>query len=107
MSKMKLTKEEVNVKLNEAMKAGKLQKSGKTAELSAEQLEGVTGGVGAWAFEHEGDVWSVVCNKNETTNALLENCLVYEKACQYASPGATSCFNCQHFYIGNLGIRTE
>ena len=102
----KLTKEEVNEKLSQALKA-RIPNAGESKELSGDELAAVTGGVGAWAFESDGEVWSAVCNKSETTNAMLEDCLVYEKACPYASPGASSCFDCHHLYIGNLGVAVE
>ena len=107
MSETKLSKEEVQIKLNELLNAKNLKKSEKTDELSVDQLSEVTGGVGAWAFKKDGFVWSWVCNNDFTTNPLFEHCLSYESACQYASAGATSCFNCSYLYVGNMGIPVE
>ena len=88
----------------ELVKTEKFKAARNARELSVDELGAVTGGVGAWMFEHEGTVWGVVCSKRETTNALVEECLVLSQACAYASPGATTCFECQYIYFGDMGI---
>ena len=107
MSGKQLTRDKIKRMIEEAAKTRTLPKEGRAKELSGDELGAVTGGVGAWAFEHEGVVWSAFCNKSETTNAMLENCLVFEKACPYASPGASSCFDCHQLYVEDTGIRVE
>ena len=108
MSEKIFTKEEIGKMLGETAKARMLPNAGKSAtELSSDELGAVTGGVGAWAFEFEGNVWSAVCTKSETTNAMLEYCLSIKKACKYASPGATTCLECNYLYIGDMGVGVE
>ena len=106
-SDRKFTKEEINRDLGSAIKTRAFAGAGKMTELSGDELAAVTGGVGAWAFEFEGNVWSAVCTKSETTNAMLENSLAFKKACKYASPDATTCLECMYLYIGDMGVRVE
>ena|GEM_PF-1864153 len=107
METKKLSKEQVNQNLSAALKSGSLSKGEKSTEISAEQLDKVTGGVGAWAFEDGGVMYCVYCNKMETTNASFEHHLIIDYACQYASEGATNCFTCKHMYIANIGVKVE
>ncbi|MCL2080045.1 MAG: hypothetical protein FWH17_09480 [Oscillospiraceae bacterium] len=87
-----LTGEEICAKLNEM---GGTFKAEKAVELSDEQLETVSGGVGAFAFEDDdGTVSLLVCSNKKTTNELFQQCLQHKMTCNYASPGARSCASC-------------
>ena len=69
-------------------------------ELSPDELDAVSGGVGMYGFEYEGIVYSFGCNKGGVdTNALLELCLKTKQPCRYAAPeGITSSYQCQYMY---------
>ncbi|MCL2096100.1 MAG: hypothetical protein FWH10_04265 [Oscillospiraceae bacterium] len=107
IDKNKLTPEEIGAKLLEKGKNCNFMKAEKSAELSEDELDGVAGGVGSWSHEHDGYVWSAVCNKKQTNNAMLEYYLAVGTACPHASEGATSCYTCEHLYYGNTGVPVE
>ena len=69
MSTNEMVKKEIVTGL---VKTDKFMTARNARELSADELCAVTGGVGSWAFEFEGNVWAAVCNKSETSNALFE-----------------------------------
>ena len=104
MEKSRLAVDEIRAKLVAKGESVNFPKAGKVIELSDDDLEMVAGGVGSWSFDYEGSVWSALCNKSETNNAMFEYRLATETACQYASAGASSCYNCQHMYLGNTGV---
>ena len=97
-----LTNEEIYAKLKES---GKARSAGKVVELSDEQADAVSAGIGSYAVENkeEGTIDTYVCSNSETTNELFTQCLVYNMTCNYASQGARSCFNCSYLSLWGTG----